>query len=128
MTILQISMIGIGGAIMALIFQKDHKEYAVIIGIGVAVIIFSGIIGQVKVIVDTIKQIQSYMSMSTEYIQVILKMLGITYVAQFASDICKDCGYGNLSTQIELFAKVSILALSMPILLALLETIKVFLS
>lgn len=128
MSMLQIGVIGICGAIMAIIFQKEHREYSLIIGIAVSIIIFSAIIGRVAVIVDTIQQIQSYMSMETEYIQVILKMLGITYIAQFASDICKDCGYSNLSTQIELFGKVSILALSMPILLALLETIKLFMS
>lgn len=116
------------GAIMAIIFQKDHKEYAIIIGIAVAVIMFSAIIGQVSIIVGTINQIQGYMSIDVEYIQVILKMLGITYIAQFASDVCKDCGYGNLATQITLFGKLTILALSMPILLALLETIRVFLS
>ena len=40
--------------------------------------------------------------------------------------ICKDAGYGSLGTQIEIFAKLSILAVSMPILLALLETVKQF--
>ncbi len=128
MSILQIGIIGIVGAIISLLFQKEHKEYAVVIGIVVAIIIFFSIMGRIQIIVDTINQIQSYMSIDIEYIQVILKMLGITYVAQFSSDICKDCGFGNLATQIELFAKLSILALSMPILLALLETIRVFLS
>jgi hypothetical protein len=57
-----------------------------------------------------------------------LKMAGITYIAEFASGICKDAGYGSLGTQIEIFAKLSILAVSMPILLALLETVKQFLA
>ena len=48
--------------------------------------------------------------------------------AEFASGICKDAGYGSLGTQIEIFAKLSILAVSMPILLALLETVKQFLA
>ena len=51
-----------------------------------------------------------------------------TYIAEFASGICKDAGYGSLGTQIEIFAKLSILAVSMPILLALLETVKQFLA
>ena len=55
-------------------------------------------------------------------------MIGITYIAEFSAGICKDAGYGALGTQIEIFGKLSILAVSMPILLALLETLKVFLS
>ena len=57
----------------------------------------------------------------------LMKMIGITYVAQFASEICKDAGYGAVGTQIEMFGKVSILFVSMPIMMALLETIGEFL-
>lgn len=53
-------------------------------------------------------------------------MAGITYIAEFASGICRDAGYGAMGTQIEIFARLSILALSMPVLLALLETLEDF--
>ena len=56
-----------------------------------------------------------------------MKMVGITYVAEFTSGICKDAGFGALGGQIEIFGKLSILAISTPILLALLETLQVFL-
>ena len=57
-----------------------------------------------------------------------MKMIGITYIAEFASGICKDAGFGSLGGQIEMFGKLSMLAVSMPVLLALLETIKVFMK
>lgn len=44
---------------------------------------------------------------------VILKMVGITYIAEFASGICKDAGYQTIAGQIETFAKLTILALGM---------------
>lgn len=128
MSMLQIGLIGIGGAIFAIIFNQTHREYSVLIGIAVAVTVFASIMSKVEVIVGAINEIQGFLKMDVEYVQVIIKMLGITYIAEFASNICKDCGYGNLGVQIELFGKVSILALSMPILLALLETIRMFLG
>jgi len=39
-----------------------------------------------------------------------------------------NAGYGAVGTQIEIFGKLSVLAVSMPILLALIETLQVFLS
>ena len=66
--------------------------------------------------------------MDSKYVAVLLKMIGITYVAEFSSNLCKDAGYQAAAGQIEMFAKLSILALSMPVLLALLETISQFLS
>ena len=57
----------------------------------------------------------------------LIHILGITYVAEFASGICKDSGYGSLGNQIEIFGKLSILGISMPILLAVFGTLETFL-
>ena len=62
------------------------------------------------------------------YKRQILKMIGITYIGQFSSGICKDAGYSAIAGQIELFCKLAIMAVSMPILLALLETIQDFMT
>ena len=57
------------------------------------------------------------------YLTMILKMIGITYVAEFAVNLCKDAGCQTIAGQIELFAKLSILVISMPVILAFMETI-----
>ena len=61
------------------------------------------------------------------YIGLVVKMVGITYVAEFATNICKDAGYAVIANQIEIFAKLSILVVSVPVLNAFLETIGSFL-
>ena len=66
--------------------------------------------------------------MDTAYIGTLIKMLGITYVAEFSAGICKDAGYQTIALQIEIFGKLAVLVLSMPVLMALLNTIKDFLS
>ena len=83
---------------------------------------------QYRSVMDTIKQVQSYIRINSVYLSTLIKMIGITYVAEFAAGICKDAGYGAVGTQIEIFGKLSVLAVSMPILLALIETLQVFLS
>ena len=72
-------------------------------------------------------RIETVLNLDGGYIRLMLKMMGITYVAQFAAEICKDAGYGAVGSQIELFGKVSILFVSMPVLLALLQTVGDFL-
>ena len=59
---------------------------------------------------------------------VLIKMIGIAYVAEFASGICRDAGFSSIGVQIEVFGKLSILAVSMPVVLALLETLEGFLA
>ena len=62
------------------------------------------------------------------YVAILLKMLGITYVSELVSAICKDAGYQATASQIELFCKLSVMVLSIPVLMALLETIQEFLG
>ena len=78
-------------------------------------------------ILETVRQIERYIKINPIYLTTLMKMVGITYVAEFTSGICKDAGFGALGGQIEIFGKLSILAISTPILLALLETLQVFL-
>ncbi len=128
MSIVQIGALGIVAAILAMQLQDTKKEYVIVIGLAVTLIIFFSIISSLQVIVDAIYTIQQAINIEVAYIEVVLKMLGITYVAELASSVCKDTGYGSIAKQIELFAKITILALSMPILLALLQIIEQFLT
>ena len=73
-------------------------------------------------------QMKSYLPVDSSYLNTLLKMTGITYIVEFASGICKDAGYQTIAGQIETFAKLTILALGMPVLTALLETVREFLS
>ena len=66
--------------------------------------------------------------LDTKYLTTLLKMIGITYVGQFSAGICKDAGYGAVASQIEVFAKLYIMVLSIPVLLALMEAIHGFLT
>ncbi len=128
MTMIEIGIVGIAATILAIQFQNTHKEYAVIVGLATTIFMFFGILTKIEIVVEAVWKIQSAMLVEAEYIETILKMLGITYVAEFSSNICKEAGYGSIASQIDLFGKISILALSMPILLALLETIELFLT
>ena len=75
-----------------------------------------------------INQIQNYVKIDTGYVGILLKMIGITYVSEFSANLCKAAGYQAIAGQIEMFGKLSILAISMPVLLVLLETIGEFLK
>jgi stage III sporulation protein AD len=81
---------------------------------------------KMSVILDAMRRIRELVQINPVYLTTLLKMTGVTYIAEFSAGICKDAGYGALAGQIEIFGKLSILALSMPIVLALLETLQGF--
>lgn len=125
---IQVALIGIIVALMAIQFKNNMSEYAVYISLVGCILIFYLGINKLEIIINTIKKIQSYISLNQTYITILIKVIGITYIAEFSSNICKDSGHTAVGNQIELVGKLTILATGMPILLALLDTINQFLT
>lgn len=127
MTIITIAAVGIAAVLLAVQLKGVKGEYAAYLALAAGFFIFFYSTGKLRGILDALEQIQGYIKINSVYLVTLLKMIGITYVAEFASGICKDAGYGFLGSQIEIFGKLSILAISMPILLALFGTLETFL-
>ncbi len=113
MDILKIAVLGIVGTLLGIMLKEQKKEYELFATLGVSLCIFYFL---------------DYVRLDTGYLAILIKMIGITYVAEFSSNLCKDAGYQTVAGQIEMFGKLSILVISMPVLLVLLETIGEFLS
>ncbi len=128
MTVVSIAVVGIVAVLLAVSLKGMKGEYGTFLVLAAGFFIFFYGVGKLSTILDTMKEIQFYIKINSVYLSTLVKMIGITYIAEFASGICKDAGYGAVGTQIEIFGKLSVLAVSMPILLALIETLQVFLS
>lgn len=127
MNMIQIGMLGVLGALLAIQFKGGKTEYGIYLSAAVSMLLFVCIVDRLELFVGTIEEISRYITIDRGYISTMLKMIGITYIAEFASGICKDAGYQTIAVQIEIFSKLTILAMGIPVLLALLETIQEFL-
>lgn len=127
MDILRIAVLGIAGVLIALPLRKEKGEYSAFISMAVCICIFIYIVTKVETILDFVKRLESMVSIDDSYIALVIKMVGITCVTEFAMNVCKDAGYGAIGNQIEMFAKLSILVVSIPVLTVFLETIGSFL-
>ena len=123
MDVIKIGVIGVAGVLLATFLKKEKSEYSMLISMGVCILIFSFLIHKMQVVLAFVERLESMLSIDSSYIALILKMIGIAYVAGFAMDVCKDAGYGAIGSQIETFAKISILVVSLPVLLTFLEVI-----
>ena len=123
-----VAVIGIVAVLVAILFKKGREEYSLYISIGACFIILLLGIGKLEIILDTINRLLGYIKINKAYINILVKIIGITYVTEFSAALCKDSGYQAIGEQVELIGKLSILAISMPILLALLDTINNFLT
>lgn len=124
----QVAMIGIAGILLALQLKSLKSEYSLYLCIGISLLIFGFAAEKLQIILEGMEAIQNCLPLRADYIQTLMKIIGITYIAEFASDLCKDAGYQTIAGQIQIFGKLSVLAVSIPILAALLDTIQAFLG
>jgi stage III sporulation protein AD len=92
-----------------------------IVFVGCAIFLF--LVDQIYEIIRMIERIAVNANVNLVYVETILKIIGIAYIAEFAAQITKDAGQGAIASKIELGGKIMILAMAIPILTLLIETI-----
>ncbi|MBR1390011.1 MAG: stage III sporulation protein AD [Lachnospiraceae bacterium] len=127
MEIVKIGLLAITAVLLGLMIRSVKPEFGILIGITACTCIFILLIHKVEMILDYIDTIWQLIPVDSRYIGLILKMIGISYIAEFSTDICKDAGYQTIAGQIEIFAKLSIVLVSMPVMMSFLEVIGEFL-
>ena len=125
---IKIAAIGVATAILAAWIKTMKPEYALWMTLASGLFLGLAVLLKLETIVEELRFLQSYFSDYASYIKLLIKIIGITYLAEFSSDLCKDAGANTLASQVELFGKLSILVLCMPIMTSLLETIDYFLG
>lgn len=123
MSLAGVMFFGIASALLAVLLGQVKGEYAIYIVMAAGIFLFIFILSEMSTVISTINQIKSYIHFDEGYINILIKIVGISYLTQFSSDICRDCGYHSLANQLQIFGKISVLAVSMPVVLSLLETI-----
>lgn len=127
MNIIKIGVLGISGVILGLFLGNLKSPFAGIVSLSTCLLITFYSITKLSGIFELLNTLGGCLSWQKDYLRILLKIIGITYVADFAGNICRDAGYSAIAGQIEIFGKISILAISSPIILALLEMIYGFL-
>ena len=124
----KIALLGIAAVLIAIKLKSVQPEYAVFIGVAAGVLIFGFSVTRLQVILSEIEKISQYLSVNLSYVSVVVKVVGIAYISEFSSDLCRDAGYSGIASQIEMFGKLSILVMSLPVLTALLDTVRQFME
>jgi stage III sporulation protein AD len=106
-----------------LIVKEQKPTYAFMLVVFVGCTIFLFLVDQVSQIITMIEKIALNANINMMYVETILKIIGIAYIAEFGAQITKDAGQGAIASKIELGGKILILAMAVPILTVIIETI-----
>lgn len=125
---IKVGMLGIVGILVAIQFRSQKPEYSTYIGLAIGILIFCSTIKEFKAVLEQFERIQGYLGTGKSYLSTLMKVIGITYICEFSSSICKDAGYGTVAEQIELLGKLAVMVAGLPILFAVIEQMQAFLG
>jgi len=109
--------------IICVVLKQIRPEIALQLSILAGATIFILIISKIKVVVDLLQTLADQANISSYYLLIVLKIVGVAYLAEFGAQICRDAGEGALATKIELAAKVGVILLAIPIIVAITESL-----
>jgi len=112
-------------ATILIVFVQESKMpgLSLIISIFVGAVIFLQVLPKIVQVITVFEELASRANLNTFYLGTIFKIIGISYIAEFGAQVCRDAGQGAIATKVEFAAKVLVMVLAIPIIAAILESV-----
>ncbi|MBE6824009.1 MAG: stage III sporulation protein AD [Ruminococcaceae bacterium] len=114
MNIISICALAIVSAILSLALKRHNSELSILISIGATVIILLSVIEYVLSSIETVSTILAQANINSEYIMILLKVMGVCFITEFTCDCTKEAGLLSLSSNIALAGKIIVLITALP--------------
>ena len=120
-----IKIIGIAliALIIIILIKQYRPEFAIYISLLTGVLILLLVMDQLSEIISLLQSLATKASINSTFLELLIKITGIAFLAEFAVSVCKDAGEGAIASKIEIGSKIIIIAMSIPIISSLLEII-----
>ncbi len=102
------------GAVIATLLRQYCKEQAVFSTIAVCVIVTMAVLGCIAPVAEKIEELFRQTQLDVAYLGTLWKAVGICYMTGIAADVCRDCGEQALASVAELWGRVALLFLTLP--------------
>ena len=123
MEIIKIIGVGLTALVIIIIIKQYKPEFAIYVSLIAGAIILFMVMNKLAGVINLLNSLTRKTSMNSEFIKILLKITGISILTEFAVSICKDSGETAIASKIDLSGKIIIIAMSIPIISALLELI-----
>ena len=122
----KVVVLAVVGVIFIVLLKEKNSSLSFFLMLALCMLIMFKLLDYMMILLEGFKAFEAYFDSSGYYIKLILKMVGVTYLCEFGTQICKDVGQGAIALQVELFGKIMVLIIGLPILLSIIEQLVTF--
>jgi len=120
--IMQITVVAVISAVLALLLRANSPPFALIITIAASALILLAVLPSLSGLLALLTRMAEAIDGAGHFVTVI-KVIGIAYMAEFGSQICIDAGETAIASKLELAGKLLIMAVATPLVLSLTEQV-----
>lgn len=115
--------LAVTAAFCAVALKKYVPETSAVIAVAASAALLVKILSGISPVITEINELVSVSGVSTGYVPVLMKTIGICFVCQFTADACRDAGQNSLASKTELAARVAVIIISLPLFRDILNTV-----
>ena len=115
MNILSVCVLAVVTVIFIAALRPKNAEIAVMLGLCASVVILFSLFSNIAQITDKISEITAASGISTGYIAILLKVIGICLVTEFTANVCRDSGSSSLAGTVTLTGKILVTIAALPL-------------
>lgn len=121
--IIQVVGVGLITAFLVVTIKEQKPLFALLLATFSGVVIFLSLVGEISKVIRLLEELANKANIHTVFLETILKIIGIAYIAEFGAQVTRDAGQSSVAAKIELAGKILIMVMAIPIVSALVETI-----
>ena len=115
--------LGVIAVMLALALKSKNPEISGFISIAICLFLLTVCVSRIRVILESLCNLTEKIRIESTYLVILLKLIGIAYICEFAASISRDAGYSAVSSQIELLGKLTMLMVSLPVLMQVVKIV-----
>ncbi len=123
MEVIKIVGISIFSVIMIIILKNYRPEMALVLSIitGIGIMLYA--ISKMSSVINVLNDLISKSGVNTDFLLIIIKVIGIAYIVEFGKNVCIDAGQSSIATKLEMAGKVVIVVLTIPLISSLVNVL-----
>ncbi len=123
MIVLQVVGLALILAMLLVLLRPQVPVLAMQLGLAGAAILLLLVLGHLQPILRLMEELADRAGIQKVYLDTMLRVVGVAYVAEFGAHICRDAGESALAAKVEMVGRIMVLILAIPLLFAILELI-----
>ncbi len=108
---------------VVLSLKEVRPELTLLLSMAFGVILFLQLAEPISETVAAFSGIAAQAGLANDILSVVLKVIGVSFICEFAASLCNDAGETAIGSKVEMAGKIIILALAMPVLTDILDVI-----